>query len=57
MNIDKTTYKALTNIDHKEAADKKAAYLPLVYICSPYAPFGHFIKRNLTCAAGNLLPI
>lgn len=23
MNIDKTTYKALTNIDHKEAADKK----------------------------------
>lgn len=54
MNIDKTTYKALTNIDHKEAADKKAAYLPLVYICSPYAPFGHFIKRNLTCAAGNL---
>lgn len=35
MNIDKTTYKALTNIDHKEAADKKAAYLPLVYICSP----------------------
>ena len=53
MNIDKTTYKALTNIDHKEAADKKAAYLPLVYICSPYAPFGHFliciIKTIMSC--------
>lgn len=23
MNIDKTTYKALTNIDYKEAADKR----------------------------------
>lgn len=37
MNIDKTIHKALTNIDRREAADKKAAYLPLVYICSPYA--------------------
>lgn len=37
MNIDKTTHKALTNIDRREAADKKAAYLQLVYICSPYA--------------------
>lgn len=35
---DPTTYEALTNIHRKEvAADKKAAYLPLVYICSPYA--------------------
>ena len=35
---DPTTYEALTNI-HREvmAADKKAAYLPLVYVCSPYA--------------------
>ena len=35
---DPTTYEALTNI-HREkmAADKKAVYLPLVYICSPYA--------------------
>ena len=35
---DPTTYEALTNIHREEmAADKKAAYLPLVYICSPYA--------------------
>ena len=35
---DPTTYNALTNI-HRDvmAADKKAAYRPLVYICSPYA--------------------
>ena len=33
-----TSYEALTQV-HKEerAADKKAVYLPLVYICSPYA--------------------
>ena len=35
---DPTTYEALTNIQREEkAADKKAAYLPLVYVCSPYA--------------------
>ena len=35
---DSTTYDALTNIHCEEvAADKKAAYLPLVYVCSPYA--------------------
>jgi hypothetical protein len=35
---DPTTYEVLTNIRREEmAADKKAAYLPLVYICSPYA--------------------
>lgn len=35
---DLTTYEALTNIHREEvAADKKAAYLPLVYVCSPYA--------------------
>lgn len=34
---DLTTYEALTNIHREEvAADKKAAYLPLVYVCSPY---------------------
>lgn len=35
---DPTTYETLTNI-YREAtvADKKAAYLTLVYICSPYA--------------------
>ena len=33
MNIDKTTYKALTNIDHKEAADK-GCLSSIVYICS-----------------------
>lgn len=35
---DPTTYEALTNIHREEmAADKKAAYLLLVYVCSPYA--------------------
>lgn len=35
---DPTTYEALTNIHREEmAADKNAAYLPLVYVCSPYA--------------------
>lgn len=35
---DPTTYEALTNIYREETvADKKAVYLPLVYICSPYA--------------------
>ncbi len=35
---DPTTYTALTNIQRDEmAAKKKAAYRPLVYICSPYA--------------------
>lgn len=36
--FDPTRYEALTNIQRKEkATDKKVAYLPLVYICSPYA--------------------
>lgn len=36
--FDPTTYEALTNIHREEmAADKKATYLPLVYVCSPYA--------------------
>lgn len=35
---DLITYEALSNIQREEkAADKKAAYLPLVYVCSPYA--------------------
>ena len=35
---DPTTYETLTNIHREEmAADKKVAYLPLVYICSPYS--------------------
>lgn len=35
---DPTTYEPLTNIHREEmAADKKAAYLPLIYVCSPYA--------------------
>lgn len=35
---DPTTYETLTNIHREEvAADKKAAYLLLVYVCSPYA--------------------
>ena len=36
-HYDPTTYEALTNIHREEmAADKKAAYLPLVYVCSPH---------------------
>lgn len=36
--FDPTTYEALTNIHREEmTADKRAAYLPLVYVCSPYA--------------------
>ena len=35
--IDMTSYEALTNITRDKAADKKATYLPLVYVCSPYA--------------------
>ena len=36
--FDPTTYEALTNIHREEiAADKKAACLLLVYVCSPYA--------------------
>lgn len=35
--VDMTSYEALTNISRDKAADKKAAYLPLVYVCSPYA--------------------
>lgn len=35
--IDMTSYEALTNITRDKAAEKKAAYLPLVYVCSPYA--------------------
>ena len=44
---DPTTYEALTNIHREEvAADKKAAYLPLVYVCSPYAgDIGNNVKN------------
>ena len=36
--FDPTTYETLTNIHGEEmATDKKAAYLPLAYVCSPYA--------------------
>lgn len=35
-HIDMTSYQALTNIICNKAADKKAAYLPLVYIYSSY---------------------
>lgn len=36
--FDPTTCEALKNIHQREkTANKKAAYLPLVYICSPYA--------------------
>lgn len=34
---DPTAYEALTNIQREEKAAKKAAYLPLVYVCSPYS--------------------
>ncbi|MCQ4922217.1 DUF4406 domain-containing protein [Tissierella carlieri] len=34
---DPTAFEALTNIIEKEKAEKRAAFKPLVYICSPYA--------------------
>ena len=34
---DPTTYEALTNIEKEEKAEQKSAYLPLVYVCSPFA--------------------
>lgn len=45
--IDMTSYEALTNITRDKAADKKAAYLPLVYVCSPYAGD---VENNVTNA-------
>ena len=34
---DPTPHEALTNIMRKEKAEKKSAFKPLVYICSPYS--------------------
>lgn len=34
---DPTSHEALTNIMRKEKAEKKSAFKPLVYICSPYS--------------------
>lgn len=34
---DPTPHQALTNIMKKEKAEKKSAFKPLVYICSPYS--------------------
>lgn len=45
--IDMTSYEALINITRDKAADKKAAYLPLVYVCSPYAGD---VENNVTNA-------
>lgn len=36
--LDRTAHDAITNIQREEkAAEKKAVYLPLVYICSPFS--------------------
>lgn len=34
---DPTTYDALTKVIKEEKAEKKSAFKPLVYICSPYS--------------------
>ncbi len=34
---DPTPYEALTNIDREEKAASKPAFMPLVYICSPFS--------------------
>ena len=34
---DPTPHEALTNIIRKKKAEKKSAFKPLVYICSPYS--------------------
>lgn len=44
---DPTAYEALTNIQREEKAAQKAAYLPLVYVCSPYSGD---IKNNVSNA-------
>lgn len=44
---DPTAYEALTNIQREEKAAKKTAYLPLVYVCSPYS---RDIKNNVSNA-------
>ncbi|MDU2208182.1 MAG: DUF4406 domain-containing protein [Veillonella sp.] len=60
---DPTSYEALTQIQKEEmAANKKAAYLPLVYICSPYAgDVDHNVTnaRTYSCFAvdNNTIPI
>ena len=56
---DPTTYEALTNIHREEVvADKKAAYLPLVYVCSPYAgDIENNVKTRLMQKNWERLPI
>ncbi|WP_394870336.1 DUF7768 domain-containing protein [Clostridium butyricum] len=44
---DPTTYEALTRISIGEKAEKKSAFRPLVYICSP---FSGDIENNITKA-------
>lgn len=44
---DPTTYEALTRISIGEKADKKSAFRPLVYICSP---FSRDVEKNITKA-------
>lgn len=48
---DPTTYDALTNIIKEERAEKKSAFKPLVYICSPYSGDvdANVIKARLFC--------
>lgn len=57
--FDPTTYEALTNIQRKEkATDKKVAYLPLVYICSPYAgDIENNIKNSRYAVKENAIPV
>ncbi len=45
--LDITTYGALTKIEKEERAARKAAYRPLVYVCSPYSGD---VEKN-TCRA------
>ena len=40
---DPTPHEALTNIMRKEKAEKKSAFKPLVYICSPYSGAPHLM--------------
>jgi len=41
---DPTTYEALTNVIREEKAERKSAFKPLVYICSPFAGD---VERNI----------
>lgn len=44
--LDPTTHEALNNVTNEERASRKAAFKPIVYVCSPYAgDVNHNVKN------------